>query len=435
MSVTAPDPVKDLGLDQINLRGPAGKAKLRAAITDPPTLSRTIDGASTLTIVVSDRSRELLRSGMFDGRSWAVVDGMHFELVAVSKSGDRIALTFEDAVVAQLRRQDGKLSIPAGSASRGEIGRRLAKEADVDVAVDPGHTEHVHAAVHRSTRDEKSESWTLLGQLADDIGWRRFSDGKRLVMGSDAWLMARRKPIKVREHHGPVHDIDFDLDTGKHASEATVAVDAARWAIRPGQAITVEDCGPGDGDWLVAEFTRTLTQSRASMRIVRARHVLKEPKPAPKAKPGSEPGEAGFVPGREGTGSAAGGAAANAARERMVQFALAQAGKPYVWGASGPGSYDCSGLVQAATHAAGKTLGKPSASQWATCQRAGRAISVHQALATRGALLFRIGVGSYNHVAISLGNGSTIEAMGTAYGVLVAGGAAGRTWTSGALWI
>jgi cell wall-associated NlpC family hydrolase len=434
VTVTAPDPVKDLGLDQITLRGPAGKAKLLAAITDPPSLTRTIDGASTLTVVVADSSRELLRSGMFDGRSWAVVDGMHFELVSIGKSGARTTLTFEDAVVAQLRRQTDKLSIPAGSASRGEIARRLAKEADVDVAVDPGHPEHVHAAVHRSTAGEDSDSWTLLGQLADDIHWRRFSDGLRLVVGSDAWLMGRSKPIKVREHAGPVHDIDFDLDTGKRASQATVAVDAARWAVRPGQAITVEDCGPADGDWLVSEFTRTLTQNRATLTLTRARHVLKEPKPAPKAKAGSEPGESGFLPGREGTGSSA-GVAANAARERMVQFALAQAGKPYVWGASGPGSYDCSGLVQAASAAAGKTLGKPAASQWATCQRAGRTISVQQALGIRGALLFRIGVGSYNHVAISLGNGSTIEAMGTAYGVLVAGNAGSRTWTGGALWL
>jgi cell wall-associated NlpC family hydrolase len=39
-----------------------------------------------------------------------------------------------------------------------------------------------------------------------------------------------------------------------------------------------------------------------------------------------------------------------------VAFAKAQLGKPYVWGATGPGSYDCSGLVQAAWAAAGVAL-------------------------------------------------------------------------------
>jgi hypothetical protein len=33
--------------------------------------------------------------------------------------------------------------------------------------------------------------------------------------------------------------------------------------------------------------------------------------------------------------------------EKAVAFAYAHLGKPYPWGATGPGSYDCSGLVQA----------------------------------------------------------------------------------------
>ena len=33
---------------------------------------------------------------------------------------------------------------------------------------------------------------------------------------------------------------------------------------------------------------------------------------------------------------------------KVVRFALAQLGKPYVWGAAGPSSYDCSGLTLAA---------------------------------------------------------------------------------------
>lgn len=36
-----------------------------------------------------------------------------------------------------------------------------------------------------------------------------------------------------------------------------------------------------------------------------------------------------------------------------VEYALAQVGKPYVWGATGPNGFDCSGLVWAAYRAAG----------------------------------------------------------------------------------
>lgn len=44
------------------------------------------------------------------------------------------------------------------------------------------------------------------------------------------------------------------------------------------------------------------------------------------------------------------------AAQRAVSFALAQLGKPYVWGAEGPDSYDCSGLTQTAWRAAGVSI-------------------------------------------------------------------------------
>jgi hypothetical protein len=46
----------------------------------------------------------------------------------------------------------------------------------------------------------------------------------------------------------------------------------------------------------------------------------------------------------------------NDAAETAIQFALGERGKPYVWGATGPDSYDCSGLLLRAFEAAGVTL-------------------------------------------------------------------------------
>ncbi|MFE9016586.1 C40 family peptidase [Streptomyces cyaneofuscatus] len=58
-----------------------------------------------------------------------------------------------------------------------------------------------------------------------------------------------------------------------------------------------------------------------------------------------------------GTGTGAGTDGSYAAKaEKVLAFARAQIGKPYVWGASGPASYDCSGLTQAAWREAGVTL-------------------------------------------------------------------------------
>ncbi|MEU0161337.1 NlpC/P60 family protein [Streptomyces sp. NPDC006261] len=58
-----------------------------------------------------------------------------------------------------------------------------------------------------------------------------------------------------------------------------------------------------------------------------------------------------------GTGTGAGADGSYAAKaQKVLDFARAQIGKPYVWGASGPASYDCSGLTQAAWREAGVTL-------------------------------------------------------------------------------
>jgi cell wall-associated NlpC family hydrolase len=48
---------------------------------------------------------------------------------------------------------------------------------------------------------------------------------------------------------------------------------------------------------------------------------------------------------------------------KAVTYACAQIGKPYVWGADGPGSYDCSGLTMAAWATAGVYLPHNAAAQ------------------------------------------------------------------------
>ncbi|MFF4303236.1 NlpC/P60 family protein [Streptomyces sp. NPDC001601] len=65
-----------------------------------------------------------------------------------------------------------------------------------------------------------------------------------------------------------------------------------------------------------------------------------------------------------GTGSVRGRTKASGAAAKAVDFALAQIGKPYVWGAVGPSSYDCSGLTSTAWAAAGHPIPRTSQAQW-----------------------------------------------------------------------
>ncbi|MCP3164679.1 C40 family peptidase [Myxococcus sp. QH3KD-4-1] len=116
-----------------------------------------------------------------------------------------------------------------------------------------------------------------------------------------------------------------------------------------------------------------------------------------------------------------------------MQKALAQKGDRYVFGAEtnlndpNPSKFDCSELVQWAAHQAGVSVPDGTMNQVPYFKQKGTTISVAEALRTRGALLYRPG-----HVAISLGDGRTIEARGSAYGVNIFS-ANGRGWTSGAL--
>jgi cell wall-associated NlpC family hydrolase len=57
------------------------------------------------------------------------------------------------------------------------------------------------------------------------------------------------------------------------------------------------------------------------------------------------------------------GPASGAAR-LAVAFAFAQLGKPYSWGADGPGAYDCSGLTMASWRAAGVPMAHSARGQY-----------------------------------------------------------------------
>src|SRR6266496_3097724 len=66
-----------------------------------------------------------------------------------------------------------------------------------------------------------------------------------------------------------------------------------------------------------------------------------------------------------GAHAATGSRAPTAASRQAIAFAKAQIGKPYLWGGTGPGAFDCSGLVMEAYAAAGVSIPRTSEAQWA----------------------------------------------------------------------
>ncbi|MEU9377466.1 NlpC/P60 family protein [Streptomyces sp. NPDC048255] len=87
---------------------------------------------------------------------------------------------------------------------------------------------------------------------------------------------------------------------------------------------------------------------------------------------------------------------------RAIAFARGAIGKPYVWGATGPGSFDCSGLTQAAWRSAGVSLPRTTYTQI----NSGRRVARDQ-LAPGDLVFFYSGV---THVGLYIGNGQMIHA-------------------------
>jgi cell wall-associated NlpC family hydrolase len=91
---------------------------------------------------------------------------------------------------------------------------------------------------------------------------------------------------------------------------------------------------------------------------------------------------------------------------QAVAFALRQRGKPYQWGAEGPHALDCSGLTWAAWRAAGVAIPRTAAGQLAGLPRArGR-------LQPGDLLIYRTDGPSRRHVAMVVGPGRMVEALG-----------------------
>ncbi|KQX35912.1 glycoside hydrolase [Streptomyces sp. Root63] len=85
-----------------------------------------------------------------------------------------------------------------------------------------------------------------------------------------------------------------------------------------------------------------------------------------------------------------------------VAYAVRQIGKPYVWGAEGPASFDCSGLTSQAWSAAGRTIPRTSQEQWKQLPK------VPVSALRPGDLV--IYFPKATHVALYIGNGLVVQA-------------------------
>ena len=142
---------------------------------------------------------------------------------------------------------------------------------------------------------------------------------------------------------------------------------------------------------LVAQTEQTLAQLRAAER----RRAAAASRPATTAPAASSPSPTPTPPPKAISGNVA----------AVIRYAYAQLGKPYQWGATGPGSFDCSGLTMMAWAQAGVSLPHSSGAQIGIGRR------VTQSELQPGDLIFRYS--PISHVSLYVGDGQQISATHT----------------------
>jgi cell wall-associated NlpC family hydrolase len=139
---------------------------------------------------------------------------------------------------------------------------------------------------------------------------------------------------------------------------------------------------------LVAQTEQTLAQLRAAQR--RRAAAANRPTTAPSADRSIPTPPPKAVSGNVGA---------------VIRYAYAQLGKPYQWGATGPGSFDCSGLTLMAWAQAGVSLPHSSRAQ------IGIGRQVTRSELQPGDLIFRYS--PISHVSLYVGNSQQISATHT----------------------
>ncbi|WP_443071491.1 NlpC/P60 family protein [Streptomyces sp. NBC_01465] len=105
--------------------------------------------------------------------------------------------------------------------------------------------------------------------------------------------------------------------------------------------------------------------------------------------------------------------AASAQGKQAVKFATSKIGLPYVWGAEGPKSYDCSGLTSQAWAAAGRPIPRTSQEQWAQLP--------HVAIKDMRPGDLIIYFSDATHVGMYIGDGAIVHAPRPGRDVTIAG--------------
>jgi cell wall-associated NlpC family hydrolase/outer membrane murein-binding lipoprotein Lpp len=159
---------------------------------------------------------------------------------------------------------------------------------------------------------------------------------------------------------------------------------------------------------LTKQVKRAIVEERRRQEELRRRALLRRLAAERAARLRAARARAALAARGRSWGGAAPARGPSGAAGQAVAFAMAQIGKPYLWGAAGPSAYDCSGLVLAAYRSAGIYLPRVSRAQWYAGQHVGLG-----ELAPGDLVFFAHDVrapSTIHHVGMYIGGGAMVEA-------------------------
>ncbi|MFD9356778.1 C40 family peptidase [Streptomyces sp. NPDC060031] len=263
------------------------------------------------------------------------------------------------------------------------------------------HTAHIPS--HRKPRRSASKLAVRAGVAGGVLS--------TLAMAGTANAATAAEPATETTHEMPVLSMDLAAEVSSsvtkaaentraaalegelHAQEETARTGAAAEAKK-----AKEDAQQADAEQKAKEEAdRKAEAERANRSSARASLSTKSASSGSTSSDGS-----GASVAAPATGSAA----------AIVNFARAQVGKAYVMGGTGPSSFDCSGLVQAAYRQAGISLPRMSQAQ----SSAGTSVSL--SALEPGDILYWGSKGSAYHVAVYVGGGKFVGAQNSNTGIV-----------------
>lgn len=428
-------------LSKLWIRGAQVEGNFADAIIGAPKFEAGFETVPNLVFTIADPDGALLytldRQGWFWSRGGTVtyqdlnmkMDQIQFE--PGSHMTGQLTVTAPDALVFALMNLKGARTAAGISATEW-----IAQEIEL-AGFDSGDLFLGESVPSQSmiARDEEDQSgnntsgdvpsaWTTMVRLAKELGKRIFISGNRLIFGSVAFAMqwANTGTMRLSYHGYTPAERFLSLPSATRVSVGSkqgilqvtgrVPLNRAKFFL-PGTRVSIVSvpsiAGADERIMVVSHIAHDIGTDVDGAEVTMIEPI--DPPPEPPAAP-----TAAGANGGDTSASGGSGGGNDSQIDRFVALALQQAGKRYVFGAeasssnANPSAFDCSELVEWCAARVGITPKVPdgSGAQKAHC----KSISVAQAAKTKGALLFHPG-----HVAISLGNGKTIEAMSTKDGI------------------